>query len=233
MQKVSQKIVQRIKEAKGNFKSSDNISKYLLEGELAEIEVEVRTHFEELLKSLIIDVENDIHTKDTAKRMAYLFMHEILRGRYQPTPKMTIFENESHYNDLLVLAPIKIHSLCSHHFVPVIGHAYVGIIPGDIICGISKFSRLINWFMARPHVQEDATKNLANFIQEKLKPRGLMVYLMATHFCMTWRGVREHETEMITTAVRGEFEDPVVQQKFLNLLKLKKYLYEEEQVEPA
>lgn len=227
MQKISQKIIDRIKREKGQFKSSDNVSKYLEEDDLGAIEQEVKIHFEELLRSLIIDVDNDIHTKETAKRMAHLFIHEILRGRYQNPPKVTTFENQTQYQNMLILAPIKIHSLCSHHFVPVIGQAYVGIIPGDKIWGISKFSRLINWFMARPHVQEDATKNLALLIEEKLKPKGLIIHMIATHFCMTWRGVREHETEMITMAVHGEFEKEELRREFFRLLELKKFAYDD------
>ena len=122
-------------------------------------------------------------------------------------PKITDFPNAKQLNQIYTLGPITIRSACSHHMVPITGRAWIGILPSDRVIGISKFVRLTEWVMARPQIQEEATVQLADIIESMIKPQGLAVVVEATHNCMTWRGVRENDTKMTTSVMRGVFLD--------------------------
>ena len=153
---------------------------------------------EELLQCLIIDTENDHNTKETAKRMAKMFIHEIFRGRYREQPKITTFPNATNYDQLYITGPVSIRSTCAHHFQNIVGKAYVGVFPGKEVIGLSKFNRLINWIAERPQIQEE---------------------IRAEHMCMTHRGVKEHESDMTTSVMRGSFRnDPELKKEFLTLM---------------
>lgn len=103
---------------------------------------------------------------------------------------------------------IPLYSLCEHHLLPFIGHAHIGYIPRERICGLSKLSRVTNMFMRRIQVQERLTKQIADFLEEFLEPRGVMVVVEAEHLCMTIRGVQTPGTLTTTSAVTGDFLDP-------------------------
>ena len=204
----------------GTYFANDNISPYLLEGDIDAIQKEVEKNIQSVLDSLIIDTKNDHNTNETAKRVAKMYIQEVFAGRYQPIPKITEFPNAKNLNELYTLGPISIRSACSHHLVPITGRAWIGIIPSDRVIGISKFVRLTNWVMARPQIQEEASVQLADIIEKLIKPKGLGIVLEATHLCMTWRGVRESETKMTTSIMRGLFLDkPEVRAEFLRLIK--------------
>ena len=204
----------------GTYFANDNISQHLLDGDVDAIQKEVEKNIQSVLDSLIIDTKNDHNTNETAKRVAKMYIQEVFAGRYQPIPKITEFPNAKNLNELYTLGPISIRSACSHHLVPITGRAWIGIIPSDRVIGISKFVRLTNWVMARPQIQEEASVQLADIIEKLIKPKGLGIVLEATHLCMTWRGVRESETKMTTSIMRGLFLDkPEVRAEFLRLIK--------------
>ena len=205
--KISDSIRQRIISGKGTYLANDNISEYVTEKDLEMLQEEVAFNMEGVLQSLVIDTENDHNTKETAQRIAKMFIREVFKGRYQPMPKITDFPNAKQLNQIYTLGPITIRSACSHHMVPITGRAWIGILPSDRVIGISKFVRLTEWVMARPQIQEEATVQLADIIESMIKPQGLAVVVEATHNCMTWRGVRENDTKMTTSVMRGVFLD--------------------------
>jgi GTP cyclohydrolase I len=199
-------------------KANDNISAHLEPGDLAAIERNVADVCERLLDALVI--ERDHNTRDTPRRMAKMFVREVFHGRYAPAPALADFPNAKQLDELYTLGPITIRSACSHHFVPIIGTAWVGVIPGETVIGISKFNRLTEWIMARPQIQEEAAVQLADALEAVIQPLGLAVLVRAQHMCMTWRGVRENATSMTTSVMRGAFRDNVAaREEFLAIIR--------------
>jgi GTP cyclohydrolase I len=217
---ASQSIKNRIREGEGTFFANDNISEFLIEGDIDRLQEEVQEKVQSLLDSLVIDTTNDHNTKETAKRIAKMYLREVFAGRYESMPKVTEFPNAKHLDEIYTLGPISIRSACSHHMVPITGRAWIGVLPSDRVIGISKFVRLCNWVMARPQIQEEATVQLADLIEQMIQPKGLAVVIEATHQCMTWRGVKESETKMTSSIMRGVFrDDSNARAEFLKLIK--------------
>lgn len=166
---------------------------------------------------MIIDTANDHNTKETARRVAKMYVDEVFKGRYHPMPKVTDFPNAKELDEIYTL-PITVRSACSHHFVPIVGQAWIGIVPSDRVIGISKFNRIVDWVMSRPHIQEEAAIMVADTIEDLIKPKGLAFVIKAQHMCMTWRGVKEPETKMVNSIVRGSFrQDPSMKKNSLIL----------------
>lgn len=182
----------------------------------------VAVHVQAMLKELFIDVVNDHNTAGTAHRVAKMYVTEIMRGRFTPPPDITAFPNKLNLDELYTTGPITVRSLCSHHLAPIMGKAWIGVIPGeDSVIGLSKFNRLVDWIFARPQIQEEATIQLADAIMAAAKPKGLAVVVKAQHLCMTWRGVRENPDAVMTTSVmRGALMDnPAARAEFFSLIK--------------
>ena len=217
---VSKAIRERLV-AKGlPFNANDNISEVLNDGDLELLQAEVADRVEDLLQTLVIDTENDHNTKGTAERVARMFLKEVFSGRYTPAPRMTSFPNAKDLDQVYSVGPITVRSACSHHLVPILGRCWIGVKPSDKVIGLSKFVRLANWVFSRPHIQEEAVMIWADEIERLVKPKGLIVIVEAQHYCMKWRGVKEPETAMITSVVRGEFRDrPHMKAEFLELIK--------------
>ena len=220
MSAIATIIRKRIAKDGGKFFCNDNISKYIKkETELSWIERDVTEKIEELLQCLIIDTENDHNTQETAKRMAKMFIHEIFRGRYREQPKITTFPNATNYDQLYITGPISIRSTCAHHFQNIVGKAYVGVFPGKEVIGLSKFNRLIHWIAERPQIQEEMTMQIADAVEEVTGADGVAIVIRAEHMCMTHRGVKEHESDMTTSVMRGSFRnDPELKKEFLTLM---------------
>ena len=200
-------------------KANDTIYECLDVGDLQDIENEVADAFQGVLEALGIDTQNDHNTKDTARRVAKMFVHEIFRGRYYPPPKVTAFPNVKQYDQIYMSGPISINSTCAHHFQPITGKAYVGIFPGKKVVGLSKFNRMVDWVASRPQIQEEMTEQIADMIEQETEAKGVAVIVKAEHFCMTARGVKEHESDMLTSVVRGIFrDDPAIKAEFFSLL---------------
>lgn len=213
-------IKKRIADAGGSFFANDNISEFIEDGDIETLKVELAEKLQAVLEALVIDTENDHNTQETAKRVAKMYLEEVFKGRYVPMPKVTEFPNAKELDEIYTIGPITIRSACSHHLVPITGRAWIGVLPSDKVIGISKFVRLTEWVMARPQIQEEATVQLADLIEKMIKPKGLAVIIEATHQCMTWRGVRESETKMTTSVMRGVFlNKPEARSEFLRLIK--------------
>lgn len=217
---MSNKIKERIKNEGGSFFANDNISNYINEHDLSQIRANVETAMIGVLDALVIDTENDHNTKETAKRVAKMYVDEVFKGRFLPAPKATDFPNAKQLNDIYTIGPITIRSACSHHLVPILGQAWIGVIPGDRVIGISKFNRLTEWVMARPQIQEESTVQLADEIEKRINPQALAVVVKAQHMCMSWRGVKDNNSSMTTSVMRGLFlEDSDARNEFLNIIK--------------
>jgi GTP cyclohydrolase I len=220
---VSARIRARILESKQRFHANDNISAYLQPGELEALQDEVEARMRAVLESLVIDTESDHNTQGTARRVAKMYVNEVFRGRYVPPPPVTEFPNAEHLNELMIVGPITVRSACSHHFCPILGRLWIGVMPNEHsnLIGLSKYSRLAEWIMGRPQIQEEAIAQLADLLMNKVSPDGLAVVMEADHFCMHWRGVKDDRTKMLNSVMRGSFlKNPTLRREFLSLLNL-------------
>lgn len=203
------------------FLANDCIASHINPGELAELELEVEQKVGELLQALVIDTEHCHNSAGTAKRVAKMFCREIYAGRFQPAPKLTHFPNIKKLDGVYVAGPISVRSSCSHHMCPIIGKAWVGVIPGKRVVGLSKFNRVVEWICARPQIQEEMVMQISDYLEKEISPKGLAVVIDASHTCMTWRGVREsREAKMVTSEMRGVFRsNPAARAEFMALIK--------------
>ena len=217
---VSLRIRQRLQEAGVPFLANDNISRYIAEGELDQLEAEVTGRVRDLLRSLVIDIDNDHNTEETAERVARMYLHEVFKGRYHEQPKIASFPNVKQLDEIYTVGPITVRSACSHHLVPILGNCWIGIKPGERVIGLSKFSRVADWVFSRPHIQEEAVIILADEIERLCQPLGLAILVKAQHYCMKWRGVKEPQTSMVNSVVRGAFrKDASLKAEFFELVK--------------
>jgi GTP cyclohydrolase I len=175
---------------------------------------------EELFDVLQIDHQNDHNTRDTPRRVAKMFVAELLKGRYNAPPEITDFDNANSYDGLIVTGPIDVRSTCGHHLMPIYGAAYIGILPspnGRII-GLSKYDRIVDYFCSRLQIQEELVQQIGRFIMDKTNPRGLAVRISAVHMCKTQRGIRAtHRGRMVNSAFFGALEtDSALRQEFMH-----------------
>jgi GTP cyclohydrolase I len=221
---VSARIRSRIQAAGRRFHANDSIAEFLEAGELEGLLDEVEGKFRGVLESLVIDTVSDHNTQDTARRVAKMYLTEVFRGRYAPAPQVTEFPNVEALNELMIVGPIKVRSACSHHFCPIMGRLWIGLMPNEHsnLIGLSKYSRLAEWIMSRPQIQEEAITQMAELLNDKVHPDGLAVVMEADHFCMHWRGVKDDETKMINSVMRGSFlKDHTLRREFLSLINLR------------
>jgi len=219
---MSEIIRDRIKNhsTKPRYFANDNISEFIeSEDEIEDLIDEVAEKFQAVLRSLVIDTDNDHNTKDTAHRVAKMFVKETFRGRYANSPKVTAFPNVTEYDELYVTGPVTIRSTCAHHFQNIVGKAYIGVFPGKNVIGLSKFNRITDWIASRPQIQEEMTVQIADAIEKETMADGVAVLIQAEHHCMTHRGVKEHESDMTTSVMRGAFrKDPHLKQEFFSII---------------
>jgi GTP cyclohydrolase I len=221
---VSVKIRERLLAARKRFNANDNIAEFVQPGDLEKLLDEVEVKMQAVLDSLVIDTERDHNTSNTARRVAKMYVNEVFRGRYTHVPTITEFPNAEHLNELMIVGPITVRSACSHHFCPVIGKIWIGVLPNEHtnVIGLSKYARLAEWVMGRPQIQEEAVVQLADLIQEKTQPDGLAIVMEASHYCMAWRGVKDMDSKMINSVMRGVFlKDPNLRREFLSLIPMR------------
>jgi GTP cyclohydrolase I len=218
MRKTSDIIKERIVTAKTRFHANDNIAEFIKPGELELLQAEVQDEMQRVLSSLVIDTEHDHNTKETAKRVAKMFLNETFGGRYIPEPRVTSFPNMG-YNNLYTTGPITIRSTCAHHLQNIVGKCWVGIFPEEEVIGLSKFNRLVHHIAERPQIQEEMTTQIADKLVQYAKTPNVAVVVKAEHHCMTHRGVKEHDSDMTTAVMLGKFrDDPNLKQEFYNLM---------------
>ncbi len=218
---VSVKIRERIAASRKRFHANDNIADFIQPGELELLLDEVEEKMKGVLSSLVIDTEHDHNTGNTARRVAKMYLKEVFQGRYVKAPEITEFPNAEHLNELMIVGPITVRSACSHHFCPIMGKVWIGVLPNEHtnVIGLSKYARLAEWVMGRPQIQEEAVVQLADLIQQKTQPDGLAIVMEASHFCMSWRGVKDVDSKMINSVMRGSFlKDANLRREFLSLI---------------
>jgi GTP cyclohydrolase I len=214
-------IRRRIEAQKARFHANDNIAAFIKPGELEGLVEEVSERMQAVLESLVIDTKNDHNTRSTSRRVAKMFVQEVFNGRYVDQPTLTKFPNVSRLNELMIIGPITVRSACSHHLCPIMGRIWIGVLPSkeSALIGLSKYSRLTEWVMCRPQIQEEAVVELADMLERKIKPIGVAVVMDADHFCMQWRGVKDRDSKMINSVMRGAFlKDSNLRREFLALI---------------
>ena len=219
---ITDTIKQRLQESNTRYWAGDNISQHIKEGEHQLIIDELTPKFEAVLDSLIIDRHNDPNSQDTGRRMAKMYVNELMRGRYFPMPNATAFPNhvEDGYGGMLVVRS-EIKSLCSHHHQTVKGVAYIGIIAGPKLLGLSKYTRIAQWCAMRGTLQEELNVMIADAIQRETGSEHVGVYVQATHGCVENRGVKAHSSLTQTTVLEGAFkDDPATKKEFMDNVKL-------------
>ena len=220
---VSDRIRNRLRQARKRFNANDNIAGFIEPGEMDLLLEEVATKMRGVLESLVIDTDTDHNTQGTARRVAKMYLNEVFRGRYQPAPPVTEFPNVTGLSELMIVGPITVRSACSHHFCPIMGRLWIGLMPNQHsnLIGLSKYARLAEWVLSRPQIQEEAITQIAELLMEMVKPDGLAVVMEADHFCMHWRGVKDTGSKMINSVMRGSFlKDPALRREFLSLISM-------------
>ncbi len=219
---VTNKILGRIKEAGAKYWASDNVAQYMDPGDDQQLIEELVPKFESILDTLIIDRHTDPNSQGTARRLAKMYINELMWGRYNDMPNATAFPNdiEEGYKGMLVVRS-EILSMCSHHHQPVKGVAYIGIIAGETLIGLSKYTRIAQWCARRGTLQEELANDIAREIMKATGSKNLGVYIQATHGCVENRGVLAHSSLTQTTVLEGSFfEDPGTKKEFFDNIKL-------------
>jgi len=222
MNNISDIITKRIKDAGGRYWAGDNISEYLEPGDAEALIAELTIKFEGVLDSLIIDRNSDPNSQDTGRRLAKMYVNEIMSGRYLPKPNATAFPNhvEDGYEGMLVVRS-ELKSMCSHHHQPVSGVAYIGIIAADTLIGLSKYTRIAQWCARRGTLQEELANDIAREIMSATGSDNVGVYIQATHGCCENRGIMAHSSLTQTTVLKGQFfTDTGTKKEFFDNIKL-------------
>ena len=202
--------------------AGDNISEVIQEGDKQALIEELTPKFESVLDSLLIDRKNDPNSMDTGRRLAKMYINELMAGRYNPMPNATAFPNhiQDGYKGMLVVRS-ELKSLCSHHHQPVNGVAYIGVIAADNLIGLSKYTRIAQWCARRGTLQEELNNIIADEIQKATKSQNVGVYIQATHGCCENRGIAAHSSLTQTTVLRGAFyNDAGTKKEFMDNIKL-------------
>ena len=222
MTEISKVIKKRLDEDGKRYWAGDNISAYIGPGEKEKLIDELNAKFDAVLDSLVIDRENDPNSHDTGRRLAKMYVNELMRGRYYPAPDATAFPNEmeDRYEGMLVVRS-ELRSVCSHHHQPVSGVAYIGIIAADRLIGLSKYTRIAQWCSRRGTLQEELCNDIAKEIMKATGSADVGVYIQATHGCCENRGIMAHSSLTQTTVLKGSFfNDPGTKKEFFDNIKL-------------
>ena len=219
---ISKQIKQRLESSGTRYWAGDNISDHIRKGEKELLIEELTPKFEAVLDSLVIDRLNDPNSMDTGRRLAKMYINELMSGRYNPMPNATAFPNhvEDGYKGMLTVRS-EIKSMCSHHHQPVAGVAYIGIIAADTLIGLSKYTRIAQWCARRGTLQEELNNEIANQISKATGSKNVGVYIQATHGCCENRGIGAHSSLTQTTVLRGAFHnDMSTKKEFMDNIKL-------------
>lgn len=221
---TSEVIRDRLKKFGVRYFANDNIAAHISDFERSALIAELTTKFEGVLDSLVIDRENDPNSRGTAKRLAKMYINELMEGRFTPAPDVTAFPNDGSHGTkqytgmLIVRAELK--SMCSHHHQIVSGVCYIGIIPGTKVIGLSKYTRIAQHCARRGTLQEELCTEIADEIMKATESHDVAVYIKATHGCCENRGIMAHNSATSTTVVNGQFFKDDVKQEFYTNIRL-------------
>lgn len=209
------------KPVNGNYPAIDE--------EISQRIVEATEHFSKFLEALGFD-QNDPNMQDTARRVSKMYMQELFAGTWQPKPKVTVFDlpNNSISEEMIIVGPITIKSMCSHHLMPITGECYIGVLLGKNgrgVPGLSKYARIVQWYARRPQIQEQLVLQIRDDLIETLgikeEDGGVIVVIKSEHGCMTMRGVNETSCMMTTPALYGRFYQANARTEFYSLAGIK------------
>lgn len=220
--KKHEEVIKRLQESNTRYWAGDNISQHLEEGDKEALIEGAAEAFEEVLDRLCIDRHNDPNSMGTGRRLAKMYINELMGGRYDAMPNATAFPNDSidRYEGMLVVRS-ELTSMCSHHHQIVRGVAYIGIIASEKLIGLSKYTRIAQWCAARGTLQEELANDITREIQKATGAEHLGVYVQATHGCVENRGVKAHSSLTQTTVLKGAFfDDPGTKKEFMDNIKL-------------
>ena len=221
---VSEVIKARLKNAGKRFFASDNISQFIYPDEKPKLIEELTEKFEGVLGSLIIDTDNDPNSQDTARRLAKMYVNEIMSGRYESAPKVTSFPNDGKYDQLIIVRS-DIKSMCSHHHQPVSGICYISCLPGKNVIGLSKYTRIAQHLAQRGHLQEELTEMIAEEIVNLTESDAVGVYIRARHGCCENRGIRSSNSSTQTTVLKGRLKtDAAMRNEFMHNIQIQEQL---------
>jgi GTP cyclohydrolase I len=176
--------------------------------------------FEEIMDVLGLDLTDD-SLKGTPERVAKMYIDEIFSGlNPKNKPKVALFENKYHYNQMLVEKDITFYSNCEHHFVPIIGKAHVSYISSGKVIGLSKLNRIVNYYARRPQVQERLTNQIAEELKRILGTEDVAVIIDAKHLCVSSRGIKDDSSATVTAFYGGAFNTSAKIAELQNYLKL-------------
>lgn len=175
-------------------------------------------HMRGIIEALGLDVD-DPNLAGTDERVAKMYLEMFNGLRSGAQPRVTTFPNDEGYEHMVMERDIPFYSMCSHHFVPFYGHAHIAYVPGDQIVGLSKFSRILEFYAKRPQLQERLTEQVVSFLMNELSAKGAMVVIEARHLCVEMRGVKKAGALTVTSAIRGLFHNRPLREEFLDLLK--------------
>jgi len=196
-----------------------NGNRQLDDDERAEMQAKLEEKFGEIFDILRID-RNDPNSADTPHRLSRMWVQELMAGRYSAPPKITVFPNRKKVDELVISKGIKVMSICSHHWQPITGSCAIGYVPRNKVIGLSKFTRIVEWFSRRGQIQEELGEQIADYLVKMLDPIALGVVISSKHYCMIARGVEAHESsEMVTSVMRGDLAtNPTLRAEFLQLI---------------
>lgn len=178
----------------------------------------VADHFKGIMEVLGLDLTDDSLQK-TPHRVAKMFVKETLYGlRDENSPKMMVMENKMKYDHMLVERNIKCHSLCEHHWQPIIGYAHIAYIPKDKVIGLSKLNRIVDFYSRKPQVQERLTQEIHEKLVKELGTEDVAVVIDAEHMCVKLRGIQDQNSSTVTSKLSGTFKNPEVRQEFFNII---------------
>jgi GTP cyclohydrolase I len=220
--RVSDRIREQMQADGKRYWAGDNISSYVTNEDRDQLINEATEAFEQVLDTLLIDRATDPNSTGTARRLAKMYYNELMAGRYDPTPNATAFPNdtEGKYEGMLVVRS-ELKSVCSHHHQPVSGVAYIGIIAGPKLIGLSKYTRIAQWCARRGTLQEELCMDIAREIEFATGSKDVAVYIQATHGCCENRGIMAHSSLTQTTVLKGVFkEDQSTKKEFFDNIKL-------------
>ncbi|QIG70624.1 GTP cyclohydrolase I protein [Rhizobium phage RHph_I1_18] len=219
---LSSKIRERLNNAGVRFWAGDNISEHISEAEVDALVDELAVKFEGVLDSLVIDRFNDPNSMDTGRRMAKMYVYELMAGRYEKQPNITAFpntESKTRFTGMLT-ATAEIKSMCSHHHQPVTGKCWIGILPSTKVIGLSKYARLAQWYARRGTLQEELTRQIADAIMKSTETKDVGVVISAQHGCCTNRGIMAHDSTTFTSVLEGQFFNPSVKSEFMQFVQM-------------
>lgn len=180
----------------------------------------IQESVKDILQTLGMDLEDD-SLKGTPKRVAKAFVNELFSGlNPNNKPKLSTFDNNYKYGEMLVEKNITVYSTCEHHLLPIVGRAHVAYISSGRVIGLSKMNRIVDYYAKRPQVQERLTMQVVQALQESLGTLDVACVIDAKHLCVNSRGVRDIESSTVTSEFGGKFKDKEVRREFLDYIKM-------------